>query len=190
MAVSHEKCDSRRSEVCAGVKSIMSHFCPQWHMMRIKLTKPFSKVHAIDIYPGHIDGPENLKVGVCNLNDDAREWGFPPRSFDLINSRFLAPGINKRRWPEYVRDLARLLKRGGWLQMLEWGYLIQSDSGMLPANSYCRRWNDLYREALDGTKDLRVGQRLRELMEGAGLRNVQATPQMIPIGTWKEGMPG
>ncbi|KAL9079669.1 MAG: hypothetical protein Q9157_001445 [Trypethelium eluteriae] len=155
--------------------------------MMTKLTHDILQVNAIDIYPSNIQGPENLKLGICNLNNAVREWGFRPQSFDLINSRFLAPGINKTRWQTYVRDLARLLKRKGWLQMVEWGYLIQSDSGMLHENSFCRRWNDLYREALNESKDLRVGQKLRDLMRSAGLQRIETTVSPIPIGNWKPG---
>ena len=154
-----------------------------------QINRSFSKVNAIDIYPADVAGPDNLKLGTCNLNEGVREWGFPPNHFDLINSRFLAPGISKTRWRSYVQDLARLLKRNGWLQMVEWGYLIQSDSGLLPGNSYCLRWNDLYRQALDGTKDLRVGQRMRDLMQRAGLGDIQTYQYQIPIGPWKAGMP-
>ena len=108
----------------------------------------------------------------------------------MINSRFLAPGINKRRWETYVRDLSRLLNHGGWLQMAEWGYLIQSENGTLHANSYCQRWNDLYREALENTKDLRVGPKLGDLMRRVGLKDVVTRGDRIPIGPWKEGMSG
>ena len=71
--------------------------------------------------------------------------------------------------------------------MMEWGYLIQSNNGMLHENSFCRRWNDLYREALDATKDLRAGQKLEDLMQRAGLRDIRITERRIPIGSWQGG---
>lgn len=40
-------------------------------------------------------------------------------TFDLINSRLLAEGINSERWPSFVRELKQMLKPGGWLQMVE-----------------------------------------------------------------------
>jgi hypothetical protein len=41
---------------------------------------------------------------VDNLNSS---FTFEPGSFDLVNSRLVASGLNRQRWPRYVRDIVR-----------------------------------------------------------------------------------
>ncbi|KAI9706939.1 MAG: hypothetical protein M1820_004525 [Bogoriella megaspora] len=151
---------------------------------------PDSEVVGIDIWHSDIDDmPDNLEFDSWNLNDSFRdmqdsEGTYKRGTFDLINSRFLAPGIHERRWPTYIRELVRLLRRGGWLQVVEWAYLFQSMSGNIDRMPYCQRWNDSYRTALQGKRDPRIGSRIKRLMQDEGLVGVDCKTYSVPIGGW------
>ncbi|KAJ4006710.1 hypothetical protein NW752_010711 [Fusarium irregulare] len=43
----------------------------------------------------------------------------------------VAGGIHANRWRSYVRDIFRVLKPGGWCQMVEIYFNAQSDNGTL-----------------------------------------------------------
>lgn len=142
------------------------------------------KVTGIDIYPAQpSDCPENVVLECDDLNRPLTDV-YDENHFDLIHSHFVAPGIHRRRWPSYVQDLVKILKPGGWVQMAELYYNIQSDSGMLTEEHALYQWGEKYRSAMERDRDPRVGNRLVELMRTARLGEVQSRYIPLPIGEW------
>lgn len=43
----------------------------------------------------------------------------------------MAGAVHYNRWTEYVRDMLRVTRPGGWVQMIELSYNFQSDNGTL-----------------------------------------------------------
>jgi len=43
----------------------------------------------------------------------------------------MAGGINADRWQQYIQDIHRVLRPGGWCQMVEIYWNAQSDNGSL-----------------------------------------------------------
>jgi len=43
----------------------------------------------------------------------------------------VSAGIHVNRWPQYLRDLLRVTRPGGWTQMVELYCNVQSDNGSL-----------------------------------------------------------
>lgn len=124
----------------------------------------------------------------ASFREDRSEDRLRPESFDLINSRYLADGINANRWSSYVRELKYLLKPGGWLQMVEIQFPFQSSSGLLPDNSCLTRWWQWYSRALDRmSKNVRVGRELGQLLTTHGFQHVRAISHDLPIGDWNPG---
>ncbi|KAF2264042.1 S-adenosyl-L-methionine-dependent methyltransferase [Lojkania enalia] len=148
------------------------------------------EVTGIDIYPLLIsDQPSNLFLYGYNLNDRLNDPEvFERNAYDLIHSRFVGPGIKRNRWPSYIRDMKSLLKPNGWLQMAEYYPNIQSDSGRLTTQSALTRWFQTYAAAMEShsNRDPRIGQRLRQYMTEAGLRDVGGSTFNLPIGAWHQ----
>ncbi|KAJ9629893.1 hypothetical protein H2203_002277, partial [Taxawa tesnikishii (nom. ined.)] len=122
-----------------------------------------------------------------NLNNPFRSDGDELRRirYDLINSRFLAEGIDATRWPAYIRDLRGRLTEGGWLQMLEFNLNIQSDSGRREEAHSLVTWMDHYSQAMQRLqRDPLVGNKLQQYMAAAGLVDVRYERQRLPIGPW------
>lgn len=132
--------------------------------------------------------PDNLEISFWDLNDRLTET-FERETFDLIHSRCVGPGIKKDRWNGYIRDIARLLRRGGWVQMAEYYYHIQSDNGRLTEEHSIYKWAQTYRAVMEHylDRDPRVGRSLAEKLERAGLRDIHARAFQIPIGSWSTG---
>lgn len=140
----------------------------------------------------HADSVQEIVKVRWNLNapfrDDSSDNQLKPETFDLVNSRYLAEGINENRWPSYVRELRQVLKRGGWLQMVEIQFPFQSNNGTLPDDSCLTRWWQWYSRALGRMgKDIRIGQNLGHLMRQEGFRHVQALSRELPVGNWNNG---
>jgi hypothetical protein len=132
------------------------------------------------------DEPDNLTIEVWNLNSSLTD-AYDSRSYDLIHSRFVAGGILKDRWPSYVKDLRRLLVKGGWVQMIEYNFIIQSDAGLLMEDHAIQQWQTVYKWYMDQNRDCRSGRSLAQWMRTAGLHDVEEYIYSVPIGAWKTG---
>lgn len=92
---------------------------------------------------------------------------FPDGSFDYVHLRLLYSDLPADRWPEVVRELARVTQPGGWVECVEPAEAIRDPSPAYDATSHwiaemCRR------RGLDPN----VGPRLKSLLVGAGLVQV------------------
>ncbi|OJJ46766.1 hypothetical protein ASPZODRAFT_66834 [Penicilliopsis zonata CBS 506.65] len=144
---------------------------------------PECEVIGVDVSP-HMqpgDMPDNLWLQVDDLN---RPFTFPSRYFDLVHSQLVATGINRSRWPSYIRDIVRVLKPGGWVQMTEIYFNIQSDNGSITEHNALRQWSTRYMGAFESLKDLRVGARLKDLLTAAGLVEVDTRMIPLPLSAW------
>jgi hypothetical protein len=128
-----------------------------------------------------------------NLNarfrDDRSNNQLRPESFDLINSRLLAEGINASRWSSYVRELKHMLKPGGWLQMVELEPWIQSSAGLLNEHSHLTRWWQWYSSTMERMgKNPRIGRELRQHLQTEGFVHLHGGTIDLPIGSWRTGV--
>ncbi|KAL0261718.1 hypothetical protein SLS55_003148 [Diplodia seriata] len=145
-------------------------------------TYPDSEVTAIDVYPTNElpdDQPDNLEIEAWDLNQTLTPT-YKPNEYDLIHSRLVAPGIKRDRWPRYIRDIVRLLKRGGWVQMAEFYYIIQSDSGLLTDEHALMQWSNGYRHTMEQDRDPRADPRLQWVGQ-QNLENVGAMLDSLAI---------
>lgn len=56
---------------------------------------------------------------------------FDTGEFDLVHSQMVAGGINAGRWKSYLKDMHRVIRPGGWCQIVEIYFNAQSDNGSL-----------------------------------------------------------
>ncbi|KAL2834469.1 S-adenosyl-L-methionine-dependent methyltransferase [Aspergillus cavernicola] len=146
---------------------------------------PNCEVIGVDIYPdmNPDDTPENLWLQVDDLN---RAFTFPSNNFDLVHSRLLAAGINRARWASYIRDIKRVLKPGGWVQIVEIYFNVQSDNGSINEGHALRQWSSQLMRSMEGIKDLRVGTRLKTLLIAAGFTEIDIKMIPLPLSAWPD----
>lgn len=122
----------------------------------------------------------------------------------------MAGGINANRWTSYMADIFRVLRPGGWCQMVEIYYNAQSDNGSLTdgrsALGQClagdvvtdraavvlidhalRRWSMNYLQIMQLYKDPRAALQLQNLMRQAGFVQVEVRPLTLPLSGWSNG---
>ncbi|KAJ5150251.1 hypothetical protein N7448_001829, partial [Penicillium atrosanguineum] len=122
---------------------------------------------------------------LINMVDDLnRPFTFPANHFDLVHSRLVATGIDRSRWPAYINDIVRVLKPGGWVQMIEIYFNAQSDNGSLTDDHALRKWSTQYMRALEDRKDLRVASKLRNHFLNSGLVEVDSKMIQLPLSAW------
>ncbi|KAK0751040.1 S-adenosyl-L-methionine-dependent methyltransferase, partial [Schizothecium vesticola] len=144
---------------------------------------PECEVIGIDVYPYPIpeDAPGNFDFQVDDLNSPST---FPSNHFDLVHSRMMAGGINANRWPGYMSDVFRVLRPGGWCQMVEIYYNAQSDNGTLTSNHALQVWSQTYMQSISGYKDPRAPLRLQNWMTQAGFVEAESRLVTLPLSGW------
>ncbi|RYO81616.1 hypothetical protein DL766_000849 [Monosporascus sp. MC13-8B] len=110
-----------------------------------------------------------------------------PNHFDLVNSSLVAGGIDADRWGTYLRGIRRVLRPGGWCQLVEIYFNAQSDNATLTDGHALRRWSSAYLGAMGQSKNPRVPGRLAALMRGAGFREVEELMFPLPLCGWTNG---
>ncbi|KAF3171742.1 hypothetical protein TWF788_009646 [Orbilia oligospora] len=144
---------------------------------------PDAEIIAVDISP-HLKPEETPNNLWCQVDDLNEPFNFKPEEFDFVHSRLVAPGIGKSRWTGYMKDCFKVLKAGGWLQMVEIYFNVQSDNGTLTEEHGLRRWSKTFLEVYEDKKDLRAPTRLQSMMEAAGFVEVQSRMMPLPLNGW------
>lgn len=72
--------------------------------------------------------------------------------------------------------------------MVEIYFNVQSDNGSLTDDHALRKWSTQYMRALEDRKELRIGSRLRNLFETAGLVEVDVKMIPLPLSAWSNGL--
>ncbi|KAH8592911.1 S-adenosyl-L-methionine-dependent methyltransferase [Bisporella sp. PMI_857] len=144
---------------------------------------PGCEVIAVDINAAMAveELPGNLYLQIDDLN---RRFTFPAHNFDIVHSQMMATGIHVNRWAQYLRDMYHVTRGGGWVQLVELYYNVQSDNGSLSDDHALRQWSARYLESMEGLKDLRVPLRLPNLMRDAGFVDVEHRMIQLPTCGW------
>lgn len=106
--------------------------------------------------------------------------------FGILRGGFLLSSTHDGGDNDFV--LIRVLKPGGWVQIVECYHMCQSDNGMITETHALRQWSRLYLRSLDGLKDLRAPLRMQDLLTAAGLVNIEAKMIPLPLCEWPLGM--
>lgn len=104
---------------------------------------------------------------------------FEDASFDFVHQRLLLFAIPLARWQQLVKELARLTRRGGWVELIEVNPYFQQ---MGPATTSIV---DLVVQiATQRGLDMGISQRMSSLLGEAGLKRVGTSTQIVPLGHW------
>lgn len=106
---------------------------------------------------------------------------FADASFDYVHQRLLVAALPLTAWPVEVRDLARITRPGGWIELVEGGDEIA------PSGPATQRLFELASQmaairGLDTTGT--VARSLGEYLRQAGVPSVETGFIDIPLGQW------
>ena len=79
---------------------------------------PRSTFYALDIeqkYEANV--VDSSKSNNCT--DVLKRLPFPDNYFDYIHQRLIVFGVQTHSWPSLLRELMRILKPGGWIELNE-----------------------------------------------------------------------
>ena len=141
---------------------------------------PQANVLGVDISAtpsdaGQGEVPENCAFTTGNILEGLK---FADGSFDYVHMRLLLFAIPEARWPDVVRELTRVTRPGGWVELVETG--PQQHGG--PAMDQLVDWITIASRRR-GINPL-LGPRIGDLMGMAGLANVTPRSIALPVGAY------
>lgn len=85
---------------------------------------PSSKIIGFDISPvyGKMVCPANV---IFRLADLTQPLPFPDDHFDLVFMRCLVAGLENKHWPLTLKELMRVTKPGGWIELVEVSFYVK-----------------------------------------------------------------
>ncbi|MGH2503295.1 MAG: class I SAM-dependent methyltransferase, partial [Ktedonobacterales bacterium] len=136
---------------------------------------PRARVVALDLVapPESPGRPPNCQFVE---GDVLRGLPFADSSFDFTHQRALLGAIPEAAWPGVGRELARVTRAGGWVQLIEPAPAPQGGPGMNALAHWAQQAS--MRRGINTTVGARVGEYLR----AAGLRDVYTREIEIPMG--------
>jgi len=145
---------------------------------------PLARVYGLDLEPPQtislaapaITVPDNYHFIQGNV---LKGLPFPDDMFDYVHQRLLFLGIPQNSWPAVIRELSRVTRPGGWVEIYEADILFP-DAG--PATRELNSWTSLFMgmRGVDTTQMRQLG----DLLRRQGLRNVIAHTFEVPLGSW------
>jgi ubiquinone/menaquinone biosynthesis C-methylase UbiE len=148
-------------------------------LMEMALDFPRATFIGIDIgdniFPPRSAVPPNCKFYKANLLD---RLPFQDNTFDFVHQRFLSFFLRESQFPDVVRELVRVTREGGFVELME------SEIYLHNAGPICHeQFNKKTRHALhaNGLNPL-IALRLKDLLHECHLVNVQNSYASVPTG--------
>ncbi|KAI7901596.1 S-adenosyl-L-methionine-dependent methyltransferase [Cokeromyces recurvatus] len=118
-------------------------------------TSQFIGVDMCDIFPSNIR-PPNVSFQTGNALE---RLPFPDNTFDLVNVRLFILALMKYEWSTVIKEIYRVLKPGGFVQMIECGMLERGNEFV----KYCSR---IFEDVIDNRgQDPYIMYKLESLLE-------------------------
>ncbi|KAI8646138.1 hypothetical protein BD408DRAFT_360305 [Parasitella parasitica] len=134
-------------------------------------------VDSDDMFPSKRNLPSNCQLLVYNVLDGLKE--FPEASFDVIHIRFMVLSFTTSQYPQVVKDCWRLLKPGGYIEILETDLTIHS-----PGPITMKLNEEMHTVSVSrGFNPRRQADKLGDLIPSEAIHR-QVKYRSIPIGMW------
>ena len=91
----------------------------------------FVGIDRVHIFPAAIR-PPNATFKLVDVRDGLP---FEDNTFDLVNTRLFLLDLTATLWPEFIKEVLRITKPGGILQMMELQIMVIDKSNKWPPNS-------------------------------------------------------
>ncbi|MFI5273701.1 MAG: class I SAM-dependent methyltransferase [Ktedonobacterales bacterium] len=141
---------------------------------------PQANVVGVDLVAPAIESgekPENFAFVQGNVLEE-NGLPFGPAAFDYVHQRFLFAAIPADHWPQVVRELARVTRPGGWVELVEGATM----SGDAPAFTAIQRW--VMQASERRGIDFKAGAHVTDFLRQAGLAHINQREVAIPLGQY------
>jgi SAM-dependent methyltransferase len=128
-----------------------------------------------NFFPNASTLPPNMRFETQSILDLPKEW---TNKFTLIHQRLLIAGLRRHEWEQALREMHRVLKPGGWVQVFE---LEKWTSG--PA--LAKHLDLIYRFSDDiGIMYRDITKQLPNFLKRSGFVDIHQDTRSTPLGIW------
>ena len=146
----------------------------------VEMAALFPQAHILgsDVSLRSLPQPLPANCLFCQANI-LQDLPFPDQQFDFTHQRLLVAAIPAVNWPGVVRELVRVTRSGGWIELLEIGDTIQNAG---PATMRLLTWMTGISKELGF--EMEILRHLAELLHQAGCQAVESQDIPVPLGEW------
>jgi SAM-dependent methyltransferase len=139
---------------------------------------PEALVIGLDLMPSKPGAPANYRGVRANV---LQGLPFTDDRFDFVHQRLMFSGVPVKSWPALVRELVRIVRPGGWVE------LVEGATEFLPATPAMEQLTERLRRlnrarGLDSTSV--VFRRIDNYLTRAGASGVKRHAVALPLGEW------
>ncbi len=153
----------------------MAQYFPDANVIGVDVTPPPADRENASLGAGLDVRPDNYAFVQGNILNGLP---FADGSFDFVHQRLLLFAIPKESWPAITRELVRVTRPGGWIELVETG--PQQNGG--PAMDKIVEWITVASNKR-GVDPL-LGPHIGGFLQGAGVANVTAKAITLPVGNY------
>ncbi len=145
-----------------------------------EMARLFPRAHivGVDISATSLDYPSSATCTFC-LADILKGLPFPDQQFEYVHQRLLVAAIPAACWPEVIRELVRVTRSGGCIELLEVGVAMQHVG---PQTTRLMHW--MSEQNQQRGFEMRLLSHLGEMLTHAGLEAVAYHDIPVPLGDW------
>ncbi|KAI8970864.1 S-adenosyl-L-methionine-dependent methyltransferase [Pilobolus umbonatus] len=159
-----------------GIKVVDAGCGPATWTFEMAKDYPNSKFTGIDVsfvFPEAIM-PPNVDLQICNI---AKELPFEDNSIDYYFQRLLVAGLTRSEMNTALQNAYRILKPGGYIELVEVNMGYCENSGPVMAKSQADS-----AAMMEGRGMIpNMGDHVHELLEEAGFENIQYEKKTVPV---------
>ncbi|XP_006458604.1 hypothetical protein AGABI2DRAFT_200355 [Agaricus bisporus var. bisporus H97] len=150
-----------------------------WLQDLAKVTSTKPQYIGVDIesnlFPQASTLPKNISFETQSVLDLPKEW---TNKFTLVHQRLIISGLRRHEWEQDIKELYRVVKPGGWVQLFE---LRIWTSG--PA--LAKHWDLLCKFADDvGLMFRDIATKLPDFLKQSGFVDIHEDTCDTPLGAW------
>jgi SAM-dependent methyltransferase len=139
---------------------------------------PQAHILGVDVTCSSLPHPLPTNCLFCQANI-LQGLPFPDQQFDFTHQRLLVAAIPTANWPGVVRELIRVTRPGGWIELLEIGETIQNAG---PATARLLTWMTNISKELGF--EMEILHHLGDLLKQAGCQAIESQDIPVPLGEW------
>ncbi|GLV55947.1 hypothetical protein KDH_27910 [Dictyobacter sp. S3.2.2.5] len=144
----------------------MSHLFPKAHIL------------GLDVSSTSFQHPSTAAYTFM-LGDILHGLPFPDKQFAFVHQRLLVAAIPTAQWPTAIKELIRVTRPGGWIEILEIGVTIKQAG---PETTRLLAWMGACSK--ERGFDMAVVPQLGQMLIEAGIQDVEIHHIPAPLGTW------
>lgn len=119
--------------------------------------------------------PPNMRFETQSVTALPSEW---TNHFSLVHQRLLIAALRRHEWGTALKEIYRVLKPGGWVQLLEM-------QGWTSGPALAKHTDLLFEFSDDvGIMYRDIAKRLPDFLEESGFANIHQDPRGTPLGAW------